>query len=133
MPIDDAMTLHRQFSIFTEACPIRDVLDRLGDRWTVLVLLELAAGTLRFSEIRKRIADISPRMLAQTLRHLEQDGLLTREVFPTVPPRVDYTLTALGQSFFERVQMLAQWAAENHEAVKTARMAYVAPAANAAK
>jgi DNA-binding HxlR family transcriptional regulator len=127
------MTLHRQFSIITEACPIRDVLDRLGDRWTVLVLHELATGTLRFSEIRKRIADISPRMLAQTLRHLEQDGLVTRTVFASIPPRVDYALTSLGSSFFERVQMLAQWAAENHEAVKRARKAYVAPAANAAK
>jgi DNA-binding HxlR family transcriptional regulator len=125
--------LHRQFPLSTEACPIRDVLDRLGDRWTVLVLLELAGGTLRFSEIRKRIADISPRMLAQTLRHLEQDGLVTRTVFPTVPPRVDYALTALGESFFERVQMLAQWAAENQQAVRAARRAYVAPAANAAK
>ncbi|KAF1722629.1 winged helix-turn-helix transcriptional regulator [Pseudoxanthomonas wuyuanensis] len=127
------MTLHRQSLILTEACPIRDVLDRLGDRWTVLVLHELAAGTLRFSELRKRIADISPRMLAQTLRHLEQDGLVKRDVFPTVPPRVDYTLTALGTSFFERVEMLARWAAENHEAVKAARRAYVAPAANAPK
>ncbi|HSX64596.1 MAG TPA: helix-turn-helix domain-containing protein [Pseudoxanthomonas sp.] len=127
------MTLHRQFSVIAEACPIRDVLDRLGDRWTVLVLHELAMGTLRFSELRRRIADISPRMLAQTLRHLEQDGLLTRQVFPTIPPRVDYTLTVIGHSFFERVEILAQWAAENHEAIKAARKAYVAPPANAAK
>ena len=121
------MTLHRQSLILTENCPIRDVLDRLGDRWTVLVLHELAPGTLRFSELRRRITDISPRMLAQTLRHLEQDGLVARAVFPTIPPRVDYTLTPLGQSFFERVEMLAQWAADNHEAVKAARKAYVAP------
>ncbi|MEL1264614.1 helix-turn-helix domain-containing protein [Pseudoxanthomonas putridarboris] len=127
------MTLHRQSFIITENCPIRDVLDRLGDRWTVLVLHELATGTLRFSELRKRIADISPRMLAQTLRHLEQDGLVRREVFPTVPPRVDYALTAMGESFFERVEMLAQWAADHHEAVKAARRAYVAPAGNAPK
>lgn len=127
------MTLHRQSLILVENCPIRDVLDRLGDRWTVLVLHELAGGTLRFSEIRKGIADISPRMLAQTLRHLEQDGLVTREVFPSIPPRVDYTLTALGQSFFERVEMLAQWAADNHDAVRAARKAYVAPVANAPK
>jgi DNA-binding HxlR family transcriptional regulator len=127
------MTLHRQSLVLTENCPIRDVLDRLGDRWTVLVLHELAMGTLRFSELRKRIADISPRMLAQTLRQLEQDGLVARAVFPTIPPRVDYTLTPLGHSFFERVEMLAQWAAENHEAVKAARRAYVAPTGNAAK
>lgn len=127
------MTLHRQSLILVENCPIRDVLDRLGDRWTVLVLHELATGTLRFSEIRKRVTDISPRMLAQTLRHLEQDGLVRREVFPTVPPRVDYALTPLGESFFERVEMLAQWAADHHDEVRAARKAYVAPVANAPK
>jgi len=127
------MTLHRQSLILTGNCPIRDVLDRLGDRWTVLVLHELATGTLRFSELRRRIADISPRMLAQTLRHLEQDGLVRREVFPTVPPRVDYTLTALGESFFERIEMLAQWAADHHDEVRAARQAYVAPSAHAPK
>lgn len=125
------MTLHRQSLILTENCPIRDVLDRLGDRWTVLVLHELAGGTLRFTEVRRRIADISPRMLAQTLRRLERDGLVRREVFPTVPPRVEYTLTALGASFFERIEMLAQWAADHHDEVRAARQAYVAPSANA--
>lgn len=125
------MTLHRQSLILTENCPIRDVLDRLGDRWTVLVLHELACGTLRFTEVRRRIADISPRMLAQTLRRLEQDGLVRREVFPTVPPRVEYKLTALGASFFERIEMLAQWAADHHDEVRAARQAYVAPSANA--
>lgn len=124
------MTLHRQSRILIENCPIRDVLDRLGDRWTVLVLHELAGGTLRFTEVRKGIADISPRMLAQTLRRLEQDGLVRREVFPTVPPRVDYALTSLGASFFERIEMLAQWAADHHDEVRAARQAYVAPTAN---
>lgn len=127
------MTLHRQSLLVSEKCPIRDVLDRLGDRWTVLILHELATGTLRFSELRKRIADISPRMLAQTLRHLEQDGLVRRDVFATIPPRVDYTLTSLGESFFERVQMLVLWATEHHDAVRAARSVYVAPAANAPK
>ena len=69
----------------------------------------------------------------QTLRHLEQDGLVRREVFPTVPPRVDYALTPLGESFFERVEMLAQWAADHHDEVRDARKAYVAPVANAPK
>ncbi|MGH8025617.1 MAG: winged helix-turn-helix transcriptional regulator [Pseudoxanthomonas sp.] len=127
------MTLHRQTPILIENCPVRDVLDRLGDRWTVLVLLALAPGTLRFSVLRREIPDVSPRMLSQTLRHLEQDGLVRREVFPTIPPRVDYTLTVLGQSLFERVEMLAQWAADNQAAVKAARQAYVAPMANTAK
>ena len=76
------MTLHKQQTSIAERCPIRDVLDRLSDRWTVLILYELTAGTLRFSELKKRIADISPRMLAQTLRNLERDGIAARTVYP---------------------------------------------------
>lgn len=128
------MTLHKQQTELSQLCPIRDVLDRLSDRWTVLVLNELARNdTLRFSELRRRIADISPRMLAQTLRHLEQNGLVSRAVFPTVPPRVEYTLTALGLSFLQSVQQMIDWAVENQDAVRAAREAYVPPAAQAAK
>lgn len=128
------MTLHKQKTELSQLCPIRDVLDRLSDRWTVLVLNELARNdTLRFSELRRRIADISPRMLAQTLRHLEQNGLVSRAVFPTVPPRVEYTLTALGLSFLQSVQQMIDWAVENQDAVRAAREAYVPPAAQAAK
>ncbi|MDG5977859.1 HxlR family transcriptional regulator [Hydrogenophaga taeniospiralis CCUG 15921] len=105
----------------------------MGDRWTVLVLHELALGTLRFGELRKRIEDISPRMLSQTLRQLEEDGLVGREVFASVPPRVDYTLTGLGESFFQSIQTMLQWAVQNQEAVHAARRAYVAPKAIAAK
>lgn len=127
------MTLHRQTHPLAEVCPIRDVLDRLGDRWTVLVLHTLNDGTLRFTELRRRIEDISPRMLAQTLRQLEQDGLVRREVHPSIPPRVDYSQTPLGQSFFASVQVLIQWAADNRDAVHAARRAYVAPPANPPK
>ena len=127
------MALHRQNSELAEKCPIRGVLDRLGDRWTVLVLIELGGGqTLRFTELRRRVEDISPRMLAQTLRHLEEDGLVVRQVHATVPPRVDYTLTALGHSFFERVRGLIDWADRHQHLVRAARAAYVAPAANSA-
>ncbi|WP_068171632.1 winged helix-turn-helix transcriptional regulator [Hydrogenophaga taeniospiralis] len=127
------MGLHKPKAPLSELCPIRDVLDRLGDRWTVLVLHELALGTLRFGELRKRIEDISPRMLSQTLRQLEEDGLVGREVFASVPPRVDYTLTGLGESFFQSIQTMLQWAVQNQEAVHAARRAYVAPKAIAAK
>lgn len=109
-------------------CPIRDVLDRLGDRWTVLILMTLGDQTLRFSELRRQIVDISPRMLAQTLRQLEQDGLVSREVYPTIPPKVEYCMTALGQSFYEHLQPMVKWADRHHDEVRQARERYVAQA-----
>jgi len=108
-------------------CPIRDVLDRIGDRWSLLVLLTLSDGTMRFSVLKRAIGDISQRMLAQTLRSLEQDGLLTRRVFPTIPPRVEYTLTKLGHSLLTKIEPLVEWAGHHHKAVKAARKAYVPP------
>ena len=122
------MTLHRSKACEAEACPIRDVLDRLGDRWTVLVLKVLADGTLRFTEIRRRIDDISQRMLAQTLRRLEQDGLVSRTVHPTIPPRVDYALTPMGRDVLRPLNALAQWALDHRLDVETARAAYDAKA-----
>ncbi|MDX3773688.1 helix-turn-helix domain-containing protein [Chromatiaceae bacterium AAb-1] len=113
-----------QHTELNERCPIRDILDKLGDRWTVLVLTELEQGTLRFSELRKLIIDISPRMLAQTLRQLEQDGLVSRKVYPTIPPKVEYTMTTLGVSFYDNVKRMVIWAEENQAAVKAARQAY---------
>jgi DNA-binding HxlR family transcriptional regulator len=127
------MTLHQPHGSHARCCPIRDVLNRIGDRWSLLVLHELERGTLRFGELKKRIPDISQRMLAQTLRHLEQDGLVSREVFPSVPPRVEYTLTPLGVTLLDRMQGLFEWAVENHGAIRAARSAYVAPAAQAAQ
>ena len=126
------MTLHRSTACDADECPIRDVLDRLGDRWSVLVLKELTDGTLRFGEVRARIPDISQRMLAQTLRRLEQDGLVARRVFPTIPPRVDYTLTDLGRSLLVPLGEMVRWAIDNHGAVRAARAAYVPPAAQPA-
>jgi DNA-binding HxlR family transcriptional regulator len=113
-------------------CPIRGILDRIGDRWSLLVLDSLTGGTLRFTEIKREIGDISQRMLAQTLRHLEQDGFVSRTVYPTIPPRVDYELTPLGESLMEPVGALVAWAAENRTAVRTARAAYVPPPAQIA-
>lgn len=121
------MTLHRSTACNAGDCPIRDVLDRLGDRWTVLVLKTLEEGTLRFTEIRARIEDVSQRMLAQTLRRLEQDGLVHRTVHPTIPPKVEYRLTDLGRSMLEPLHAMVQWAVANHAAIRAARAAYVPP------
>jgi len=123
------MSLHKCKAVGAGQCPIRDVLDRVGDRWSMLVLCTLAEhGTLRFTALKSRIEDISQRMLAQTLRRLEQDGLLSRKVHPTIPPRVDYALTALGLSLLEPIGELVRWAKQNHRRVRAARRAYVPPA-----
>ena len=121
------MTLHRSKACDAGDCPIRDVLDRLGDRWSVLVLKTLEDGTLRFTEIRRRIDDVSQRMLAQTLRRLEQDGLVRRTVHPTIPPRVDYALTDLGRSLLVPLSEMVRWAVDNHRTIRAARAAYVPP------
>ena len=111
---------------------MRDVLDCIGDRWSLLTLLTLAGGTLRFTELKRAIGDISQRMLAQTLRALERDGYISRKVYPTIPPKVEYSLTALGRSLLARVEPLVVWADENHARVRQARQAYSPPAANPA-
>jgi DNA-binding HxlR family transcriptional regulator len=108
-------------------CPVRDVLDCIGDRWSLLTLLTLADGTLRFTEVKRGIGDISQRMLAQTLRTLERDGYVTRKIHATVPPKVEYTLTALGESLLAKVTPLIHWADENHDRVRKARKAYMPP------
>ena len=114
-------------------CPVRDVLDCIGDRWSLLVLANLSRGTLRFTEVKRAIGDISQRMLSQTLRALERDGYVTREVYPTIPPKVEYTLTVLGTSLLEKIEPLVNWANENHDQVRKARDAYVPPSASTAK
>lgn len=111
-----------------EKCPVRDVLDRIGDRWSLLVLLNLSRGPVRFTALKRAIGDISQRMLAKTVRTLEQDGLVSRKVYPTVPPKVEYALTAMGMSLLEKFQPLVEWADENHQAVREARARYVPPA-----
>lgn len=116
------MNRHLEKIPFEECCPIRDVIERLGDKWTILVLLTIEAhGVQRFSVLKRQIPDISQRMLAQTLRVLEQDGLVSRKVYPTVPPRVDYRLTDLGVSFLEPMHGLLEWAQSHHGDVRSAR------------
>ena len=91
-------------------CPIRHIVDRFGDKWSLLVLYNLhTSGCLRFSEIHRRTADISQKMLTSTLRKLEQDGLLSRKVYPEVPPRVEYTLTELGYSLKPILDAMWAW------------------------
>jgi DNA-binding HxlR family transcriptional regulator len=113
-------------------CPVRDVLDCIGDRWSLLALITLTRGTLRFTELRRAIGDISPRMLAQTLRTLERDGYVSRKVHATIPPKVEYRLTALGKSLLVHLEPLVMWANKSHAQVRKAREAYVPPAAAAA-
>lgn len=110
----------------SERCPIRGVLDKLGDKWSMLVILELSAGERRFSHIRRQIPDISQKMLTQTLRILQRDGLVQREVFPTVPPAVSYGLTAMGESLLEPFGALVAWADRNHPAVLASRADFAA-------
>ena len=105
----------------TATCELRDLLDRLGDKWSLLVVELLGHGVLRFSELRRQIDGISQRMLTLTLRHLERDGLITRTVYPVVPPRVDYELTNLGRSLLDAVQPLVSWSRAHRSAVAIAR------------
>ncbi|MNR09379.1 putative HTH-type transcriptional regulator YtcD [compost metagenome] len=100
---------------------VSDILARIGDKWSVLVVMVLADGTKRFSELRRTIGGISQRMLTLTLRGLERDGLVKRTVFPTIPPRVDYELTPLGQSLRAPVQALGAWAFAHQRAIAEAR------------
>lgn len=121
------MNARRQDAEGIERCVVRNVLDRFSDRWSVLVLCQLEEGTLRFSVIKARIGDISQRMLARTLRRLAQDGLLVRHVHPTVPPSVEYSLTALGRSLLGPLHSMIQWAEVNEAKVHAARAEYVPP------
>lgn len=112
-----------------ECCPVRDVLDCIGDKWSLLTLVSLSEGTLRFTVLKRAIGDISQRMLAQTLRGLERDGYVSRKVHPTIPPKVEYTLTAMGRSLLEQLMPLIAWAKAHHTRVRKARREYVPPPA----
>lgn len=103
---------------------VREVLNRVGDKWSVLAIVLLGDGTKRFSELRRTIAGVSQRMLTLTLRGLERDGLVDRTVFATVPPRVEYSLTALGRTLLKTVTELATWATANGTEIERARLAF---------
>lgn len=113
----------------TDCCKAAsNILARIGDKWSVLVVMSLGDETHRFNELKRRIDGISQRMLTLTLRGLERDGLVERTFFPSIPPRVDYALTTLGRSLREPVSALGQWAVEHRETVERARSLYDARA-----
>lgn len=109
---------------YLSGCPTRRILDRIGDRWTVLTIGALGDGPHRFSEIRRRVEGISQKMLTQTLRALERDGLVVRTVFPEVPPRVEYELTEAGCSLREPLKALEDWSIEHFASVSRAQEAH---------
>jgi DNA-binding HxlR family transcriptional regulator len=125
MPVKNAQertaVLPSNLRVPEECRAVSDVLDRVGDKWSVLVVVMLGDGPTRFNELRRSIASISQRMLTLTLRALERDGLVTRTVFPTIPPRVEYELTKLGRSLLEPVDALGHWARDNHARIVEAR------------
>jgi DNA-binding HxlR family transcriptional regulator len=112
---------------------VSGVLSRIGDKWSVLIVSRLGARTLRFNELKREIGGISQRMLTLTLRGLERDGLVTRTVYPTIPPRVDYDLTALGRSLLVPVSELGDWALKNIARIEAARLAFDRAAAGSAR
>lgn len=105
-----------------ETCrPVRQILARVGDKWSVLIVMALRDGPRRFNEMKRAIGTISQRMLTLTLRSMERDGLVRRTVFPTKPPRVDYELTALGRSLYEPIERLGRWAIDNETEIAQAQ------------
>lgn len=124
-PRDDAPARTEGKSVEDERCGlVREVLTRVGDKWSVLIVVQLGGGRKRFTEIKRAIDGISQRMLTLTLRGLERDGLVERTVFPTVPPRVEYALTPLGQTLLATVTELFRWATDNGAEIRRARATF---------
>ncbi|MFT8676557.1 MAG: helix-turn-helix domain-containing protein [Acetobacter sp.] len=112
------------FNVYASECPARMVLDRLGNKWALLVLDRLRHDVVRFNALKREIRGISQKVLSQVLKNLERDGLVTRTVFPTVPVTVEYTLTPLGTTLTQAVAGLTHWAEENMPAIQAAQAAY---------
>ncbi len=102
-------------------CPVRDVLDKIGDKWSMLLVMTLASGPKRFNQLHREVPDISQKMLTQTLRDLQRDGLVARQVFDTKPPSVEYRLTELGQSLIVPMGYLIEWASQSIGSISAAR------------
>jgi DNA-binding HxlR family transcriptional regulator len=113
-----------RFNILSDACPTRQVINRVGDRWSLLVLVALEGGTLRFQELRRTVDGISQKMLTQTLRALERDGLVRRDIYASVPPRVEYTLTPLGASLSAPIAAIRDWAYTHMDQIEEARSGF---------
>jgi DNA-binding HxlR family transcriptional regulator len=131
--MSDALSVIERFSRYQSddaqslepvCCPVRDVLDRIGDKWSMLMIMTLATRPQRFSELQRAIRDISKRMLTQTLRDLERDGLITRQVFPTKPPSVEYRLSPLGRSLLDPMASLIDWADRRYSDIHAARVRF---------
>lgn len=116
--------MNHAYDVFDDRCPTRMVLDRLADKWALLVLDRLQGGPIRFNHLRRDIRGLSQKILSQTLKRLERDGLVERTVHPTVPVSVDYALTQLGRTLTETVATFAHWAERNMDAVLAAQAAY---------
>ncbi len=110
-------------------CPVRGVLDKISDKWSMLLVMTLASGPKRFNQIRREVPDISQKMLTQTLRDLQRDGMVSRQVFDTKPPSVEYRLTPLGASIIVPFGHLIAWASENHAHIDEARLEFDGQAA----
>ena len=126
---DAARALHAthkawRASDYAGACPVRAVLDRIGDRWTLLIVLRLGTGPMRFRALLRSVDGISQRMLTVTLKALERDGLVVRTVFDTRPPAVEYSLTPLGRSLLHPLSVLAEWAMDHHAQIEGARAVF---------
>ncbi|TLG17642.1 helix-turn-helix transcriptional regulator [Nocardia cyriacigeorgica] len=106
---------------YSAKCPTRQVLDHIAGKWTVLVVDALLGGTMRYTDLSRRIEGVSQKMLTQTLRSLENDGFITRTVYPTIPPRVEYDLTELGRSLAEPITALRQWTEVHINEIEQAR------------
>ena len=117
-------TMIRIHDVYDKNCPTRHALDRIADKYTVLVIVFLQDRPRRFNELQRIITGISQKMLTQTLRSLERDGLITRTIYPEVPPHVEYALTSLGETLIEPLAALRCWAESNIEAVIAAQSAY---------
>ena len=111
-------------AVNAHACPVREVLDRVSGKWSVQILVAAAHGPIRFTELERSIEGISRRMLTLTLRNLERDGLVTRTVHPTVPPKVEYELTPVARELHETLQRLTDWAERNRVYIAESRAAY---------
>lgn len=120
----------RRMADFPQAadCPVRNVLDQIAGKWSVLILTALAERPYRFGALRREISDISQRMLTQTLRDLQADGLIEREVFPTTPPSVEYRLSPLGRSLLVPLSALVDWSFAHYDRIKEARADFAAAA-----
>ncbi|WP_017583322.1 winged helix-turn-helix transcriptional regulator [Nocardiopsis valliformis] len=118
------MPEHPTFDILTATCPSRTSLARIANKWTAMVVIALSSGRLRFRDLRTTVDGISPKVLTDTLRDLERDGIVTRHVYAEVPPRVEYELTALGRTLHAPLQALGLWAEEHITEVLAARESY---------